>query len=172
MWWDRKGILNLPFVVFSAPTKSPRQKALIASGATQAATALPLQRQRSQAPTDATSHTPPIKTALCPIFTLLRFLHRSGRRSRSRTTSAVLSPRWRSGNVEGDHGLADATLSIEDPDESRFRLYDFATLPLVKVAPLTAPSSRAHSRHRIRRRNYVFPKNIARRPRAARRCAL
>ena len=37
-WWDTKGTLNLPPVVFSAPTKSPRQKVLIASGATQAAT--------------------------------------------------------------------------------------------------------------------------------------
>ena len=30
MWWERKGTLNLPLVVFSAPTKSPRQKVLIA----------------------------------------------------------------------------------------------------------------------------------------------
>ena len=43
MWWGRKGTLNLPLVVFSAPTKSPRQKALIASGATQAATVIPTQ---------------------------------------------------------------------------------------------------------------------------------
>jgi hypothetical protein len=54
----------------------------------------------------------------------------SGRWSRSRTTSAVLSPRWRSGNVEGDHGLADATLLIEDPDESRFRLISTITAPI------------------------------------------
>ena len=67
MWWDRKGTLNLPLVVFSAPTKSPGQKALIASGATQAATVYPLKRQRSQAATAVTSHMPPIKAALCPI---------------------------------------------------------------------------------------------------------
>jgi hypothetical protein len=24
MWWDRKGTLNLPLVVFSAPTKKPK----------------------------------------------------------------------------------------------------------------------------------------------------
>ncbi len=33
MWWARTGSLNLPLVVFSAPTKSPRQKVVIASGA-------------------------------------------------------------------------------------------------------------------------------------------
>ena len=35
---EKKLTLNLPLVVFSAPMKSPRQNALIVSGATQAAT--------------------------------------------------------------------------------------------------------------------------------------
>ena len=38
MWCDTTGTVNRPLVVFSAPTKSPRQKVVIARGATQAAT--------------------------------------------------------------------------------------------------------------------------------------
>jgi hypothetical protein len=73
MWWDRSGTLNLPPVMCSVPTKSPRQKETIASGAAQAATVYPLKRQTSQAATEATSPTPPIQTAVCPIRPYARY---------------------------------------------------------------------------------------------------
>jgi hypothetical protein len=51
--------------VFSAPTKSPRQKALIGEG--QAVALYPRQLQRSHAKTTATSQIPPIQRTLCHI---------------------------------------------------------------------------------------------------------
>ena len=65
-WWlDKNGTLNLPCAVFSVPTRSPRQKALIAKA--HDVVLYPRQWQMSHAKTRATSQMPPIHKRLCHI---------------------------------------------------------------------------------------------------------
>ena len=65
-WWlGKNGTLNLPCAVFSVPTRSPRQKALIAKA--HDAVLYPRQWQMSHAKTRATSQMPPIHKRLCHI---------------------------------------------------------------------------------------------------------
>jgi hypothetical protein len=62
IWWLRNGTLKCPLVVFSAPMKSPKQKAVIVSGAAQVAMAAPAAYK--PATTVPTSQAPPIKVKL------------------------------------------------------------------------------------------------------------
>ena len=87
-WWlDKNGTLNLPCAVFSVPTRSPRQKALIAKA--HDAVLYPRQWQMSHAKTRATSQMPPIHKRLCHIVAFRLSVEHFHRRKESMSACIV-----------------------------------------------------------------------------------